>query len=51
MPITSSQFNLSEKELSDAGIPPGMVRLSIGIEEPEDIIGDLAQALDASQEQ
>lgn len=48
MPITSSQFNLSEKELTEAGIPPGMVRLSIGIEDPEDIISDLAQALDAS---
>jgi cystathionine beta-lyase/cystathionine gamma-synthase len=49
MPITSSQFNLSEKELTEAGIPPGMVRLSIGIEEPEDILSDLAQALDASR--
>ncbi len=27
---------------------PGYVRLSIGIEHPEDIIGDLAQALDAA---
>jgi cystathionine beta-lyase/cystathionine gamma-synthase len=51
MPITSSQFNLSEEELTEAGIPPGMVRLSVGIEEPEDIIGDLAQALDASGRQ
>ncbi len=51
MPITSSQFNLSEKELSEAGIPPGMVRLSIGVEEPEDILSDLAQALDASRRQ
>ncbi len=51
MPITSSQFSLSEKELTEAGIPPGMVRLSIGIEEPEDILSDLAQALDASQRQ
>jgi cystathionine beta-lyase/cystathionine gamma-synthase len=49
MPITSSQFNLSEKELTEAGIPPGMVRLSIGIEEPEGILSDLAQALDASR--
>jgi cystathionine beta-lyase/cystathionine gamma-synthase len=51
MPITSSQFNLSEKQLTEAGIPPGMVRLSIGIEEPEDILSDLAQALDASRRQ
>jgi len=49
MPITSSQFNLSEEELAEAGIPPGMVRLSIGIEEPDEIIGDLAQALDTTR--
>ena len=30
------------------GVTPGYVRLSIGIEHPEDIIGDLAQALDAA---
>ena len=30
----------------DAGIAPNMVRLSVGIENPEDIIADLAQALE-----
>jgi cystathionine beta-lyase/cystathionine gamma-synthase len=48
MPITSSQFNLSARQLEDAGIVPGMIRLSIGVEEPEAIIADLAQALDGS---
>ena len=48
MPITSSQFNLSAAELAEAGIPPGMVRLSVGIEEPDEIIADLAQALDGA---
>ncbi|MGE5827311.1 MAG: hypothetical protein ACM30G_02980 [Micromonosporaceae bacterium] len=30
-------------------MPPGMVRLSVGIEEPADIIADLTQALDGSR--
>ena len=47
MLITSSQFNVSEKELTEAGIPPGMVLLSIGIEEPEDIISASARCLTA----
>ena len=31
-----------------AGVTPGYVRLSIGIEHPDDIIADLKQALDAA---
>ncbi|MBQ4238052.1 MAG: PLP-dependent transferase, partial [Ruminococcus sp.] len=30
----------------EAGIAPNMVRLSVGIEDPEDIIADLKQALE-----
>ncbi|MBI4546319.1 MAG: PLP-dependent transferase, partial [Gemmatimonadetes bacterium] len=29
------------------GITPGMIRLSVGIEHPEDVIADLRQALEA----
>jgi methionine-gamma-lyase len=29
------------------GITPAMIRLSVGIEHPEDVIADLAQALEA----
>lgn len=47
MPITSSQFSFSEIELSEVGIVPGMVRISVGLEDPEDIIRDLRQALTA----
>ena len=39
---------LTEEELLAAGVTPGYVRLSIGIEHPDDIIADLKQALDAS---
>ena len=45
-PATHSQ--LTEKELLAAGVTPGYVRLSIGIEHPDDIIADLDQALKAS---
>jgi O-acetylhomoserine (thiol)-lyase len=41
---THSQLN--DQELRDAGVPPEMVRLSIGIENVDDLIADLAQALD-----
>ena len=42
------QNNLTEEELLSAGVTPGYVRLSIGIEHPDDIIADLEQALGAS---
>ncbi len=37
---------LSDDELRTAGIPPGLIRLSVGIEDPQDLIADLGQALD-----
>ena len=43
---THSQLN--EQELKDAGVTPGYVRLSIGIEHIDDIIADLDQALNKS---
>ena len=39
---------LTEEELLAAGVTPGYVRLSIGIEHPDDIIADLDQALNQS---
>jgi cystathionine gamma-synthase/methionine-gamma-lyase len=44
-PPESSHRDLSAEELDQAGISRGLIRLSIGIEDPEDIIGDLEQAL------
>jgi methionine-gamma-lyase len=35
----------SEKEREEAGITPGMIRLSVGIEDVNDIMDDLNQAL------
>ena len=47
-PATTTHSQLTEEELLAAGVTPGYVRLSIGIEHPDDIIADLKQALDAS---
>jgi cystathionine gamma-synthase/methionine-gamma-lyase len=48
-PAHSSHRSLSEAERLTLGVTPSLVRLSVGIEETADIIGDLAQALDAEQ--
>ena len=47
-PATTTHSQLTEKELLAAGGTPGYVRLSVGIEHPDDIIADLKQALDSA---
>ena len=47
-PATTTHSQLTEEELLAAGVTPGYVRLSIGIEHPDDIIKDLDQALNES---
>lgn len=44
-PASTTHSQLSEKDLELAGISPGLVRLAIGIEDADDIIDDLKQAL------
>jgi len=48
-PASTTHAQLSQDEQLAAGVTPDMMRLSIGIEDPEDLIEDLAQALDKSQ--
>jgi cystathionine beta-lyase/cystathionine gamma-synthase len=48
MPITSSHFSLTPEELERAGIEPGMVRLSVGLEDAEALISDLGKALESA---
>ncbi|MBV9120941.1 MAG: O-acetylhomoserine aminocarboxypropyltransferase [Chloroflexi bacterium] len=48
-PASTTHQQLSDEELVACGIGPEMVRLSIGIEDIEDILWDLEQALDRSQ--
>lgn len=49
-PASTTHAQLSEEELKAAGVTPDMVRLSIGIEDPEDLIYDLEQALNKAAE-
>lgn len=45
-PATTTHSQLNDEELLQAGVTPGFVRLSIGIEHKDDIIADLEQALE-----
>ena len=47
-PATTTHSQLTSEELLAAGVTPGYIRLSIGIEHPDDILADLDQALNAS---
>ncbi|MGT2426300.1 O-acetylhomoserine aminocarboxypropyltransferase/cysteine synthase family protein [Amnibacterium kyonggiense] len=47
-PASTTHAQLSEQQLVDAGVLPGLVRISVGIEDPEDILADLDQALAAA---
>jgi O-acetylhomoserine (thiol)-lyase len=44
-PASTTHAQLTEQQLLEAGVRPGVVRLSVGIEDPDDIIYDLDQAL------
>jgi cystathionine beta-lyase/cystathionine gamma-synthase len=47
-PVTTTHHGLSSEERARRGISDSMVRLSIGLEDAEDLIADLRQALDAT---
>ena len=45
-PASTTHRQLSESDMEKAGVPANLIRLSVGIENAEDIIADLAQALE-----
>jgi cystathionine beta-lyase/cystathionine gamma-synthase len=45
MPVLTSQWGHSDEQLQEAGVTRGMLRLSVGLEDPLDLIADLDQAL------
>ena len=45
LPVLTSQWGHTDEQLAEAGVTRGMARLSIGLEDPEDVIADLDQAL------
>jgi O-acetylhomoserine (thiol)-lyase len=47
-PATTTHYRMSDADLAKSGISAGTVRLSIGLEEPQDLIDDLDRALRAA---
>jgi O-acetylhomoserine (thiol)-lyase len=47
-PASTTHAQLSSEDQLAAGVTPDMIRLSIGIEDPDDLLEDLAQALEKS---
>jgi len=44
-PMTTTHVSLSPEEQAIAGVTPGLVRMSIGLEDPDDLVADLQQAI------
>lgn len=49
-PASTTHRQLTDEQLVDAGITPDLVRLSVGIENIDDILADIVQALEKSQQ-
>jgi len=45
LPVLTSQYGWTDAQLAQAGVTRGMLRLSVGLEDPQDLIDDLRQAL------
>jgi len=44
-PASTTHSKLTEEERAAVGITPGLIRLSVGLEHPDDIIEEILQAL------
>ena len=44
-PASHTHRQMNDEQLAEAGVSPGLIRLSVGIENVEDILADLEQAL------
>jgi O-succinylhomoserine sulfhydrylase len=47
-PATTTHQRLSDEARAELGIGPGLVRLSVGLEDPQDLMADIGRALDAA---
>ena len=45
-PASTTHSKLTEEERSNVGITPGLIRISVGLEHPDDILNDILQALE-----
>jgi O-acetylhomoserine (thiol)-lyase len=48
-PASTTHYRMTDADLTKAGIGPGTVRLSVGLEDTEDLVEDLARGLRAAQ--
>lgn len=48
-PASTTHRQLTDEQLADCGVPADMIRMSVGIENAEDIIADIKQALEAAK--
>ena len=48
-PASTTHFRMDDAALAQAGIGPGTIRLSIGLEDPDDLLDDLKKALKAAE--
>ena len=48
-PVTSSHADVPDDKRRAMGITPGLIRISVGIEDPDDLIQEFTQALDAAK--
>jgi O-acetylhomoserine (thiol)-lyase len=48
-PASTTHFRMDDAALQAAGIGPGTIRLSIGLEDPDDLLDDLKKALKAAE--
>lgn len=48
-PSSTTHSKLTKEEQADAGITEGLIRISVGLENIEDIVGDIEQAIDGSK--
>ena len=46
LPLFTSHYKMSAEELQKAGVAPGTIRMSVGLEDAQDLIDDLKRALD-----
>ena len=47
-PASMTHADVPQDQLSAVGLTPGLVRMSVGLEEPQDIINDLQQAIETA---
>ncbi len=47
-PASTTHSKLTEDERKEVGITPGLIRISVGLEHPDDVIEDILQALEKS---